>query len=196
MRLNAKANINDSTSAFIQMQSTRIWGNSVSQGAVLLPVVQVTLLLQLVTGMPAVGLHEAYFTLKNFAGLPADLKFGRQQVVLDGHRLFGHTGWTTGAQTHDAIRLTHKGGNHTLSYVYIVANEAATMLAPLMMLTCMWCMPTSRVYWVGASHFPYAAHLDGCGNRVQLIACNLQANNIHTIGFRQAGKLYGIELPW
>jgi hypothetical protein len=32
------------------------------------------------------GLHQAYFTLKNFANTSLDLKMGRQQIVLDGHR--------------------------------------------------------------------------------------------------------------
>jgi len=43
---------------------------------------------------------------------------------LDGHRLFGHTGWTQGAATQDAIRLTHAGGNHTLQYIYIENNNS------------------------------------------------------------------------
>ena len=31
-------------------------------------------------------------------GQAVNAKIGRQEVVLDGHRLFGHTGWTDGAQ--------------------------------------------------------------------------------------------------
>ena len=50
---------------------------------------------------------------------------GRQEVVIDGHRLYGHTGWTSGAQTNDAIRLTHAAGNHTLSYTFIKGLEEA-----------------------------------------------------------------------
>ena len=69
------------------------------------------------------GLHQAYFTLKNFAGLPADLKVGRQQIILDGHRLFGNTIWTVGQQTHDAVRLDHKHDNMSFSYAWIMNSE-------------------------------------------------------------------------
>jgi hypothetical protein len=55
---------------------------------------------------------------------------GRQEVVLDGHRLFGHTGWTTGAQSQDAARFTHAGGNHTLSYIFIKSIEDASRINP------------------------------------------------------------------
>jgi len=51
------------------------------------------------------------------------MKAGRQQIVLDGHRLFGHTGWTDGGQSSDAIRLDHSAGNHTINYIYIAATE-------------------------------------------------------------------------
>ncbi|NIQ02055.1 MAG: hypothetical protein GWM98_17960, partial [Nitrospinaceae bacterium] len=49
-----------------------------------------------------VGLHQAYFTVKNLMSAPVNLKIGRQEVILDGHRLFGNTGWTQGAQSADA----------------------------------------------------------------------------------------------
>merc|ERR1712096_554854 len=66
-----------------------------------------------------VGFHQAYVIFKSFLGQNVDAKIGRQEVVLDGHRLFGHTGWTTGGETKDAIRLTHAGGNHTINFIYI-----------------------------------------------------------------------------
>ena len=51
----------------------------------------------------SVGLHQAYFTLKNFLGAPVDAKIGRQEIMLDGWRLFGNTIWTAGMQVHDAM---------------------------------------------------------------------------------------------
>ena len=106
VRLNANVNINDSTSAFIQMQSTRQWAAGAG-GATGGGTGSTNASFTASDSDGSVGLHQAYFTLKNFAALPVDLKLGRQQIVLDGHRLYGHTGWTTGAQTHDALRLTH-----------------------------------------------------------------------------------------
>jgi hypothetical protein len=62
---------------------------------------------------------------KNLFGLPLALKAGRQEIVLDGHRLFGHTGWTTGAQSHDAIAFWHKEGKHTIAFIFSKAFENA-----------------------------------------------------------------------
>jgi len=190
MRLNANVNINDSTSAFIQMQSQRIWGNATggsgggttgSGNASFTPS----------DGDNSVGLHQAYFTLKNFAGTPADLKLGRQQVVLDGHRLFGHTGWTTGANTHDAVRLTHKGGNHTLTYAYILAGESADVGQTQDIDVHLAHANFQGILGGGLSLY-YVAFLDGCGSSAGT-SCNNLANDIHTIGFRQAGQLFGIN---
>ena len=115
VRLNAKANVNANTEVFLQMQSVNNWGNTNAGSAAS-------------DGDTSVGLHQAFVKLKNFFGQAVDAKIGRQEVVLDGHRLFGHTGWTTGAQTNDAIRLDHSAGNHTLSYVYVAESEANSLL--------------------------------------------------------------------
>jgi len=123
--LNAKANVNANTEVFLQLQSVGNWGadaggrghsgtrQSNGGGGE-----------QANDNLSDVGFHQAYVTLKNFAGLGFDSKIGRQEIILDGHRLFGNTGWTQGAETKDAIRLTHAGGNHTINYAYIAANNA------------------------------------------------------------------------
>jgi len=123
VRLNAKATINPKTAIHLQMQSTGQWGvadnggggTRVSDGG---GGAQVN------DSIDDVGFHQAYVTYKGFAGQPVDMKIGRQEVVIGGHRLFGHTGWLQGAQTSDAIRLTHAGGNHTLGYTYIAGQNA------------------------------------------------------------------------
>ena len=88
VRLAAKANINDTTSAFIQMQSNRTWGDtgsSTNGGGSGNASGQVN------NQDSSVGIHQAYFTIKNFANLPMgwDAKVGRQEIKLDGWRLFG-----------------------------------------------------------------------------------------------------------
>jgi hypothetical protein len=96
VRLNATANINDTTSAFIQMQSSRVWGEDLgTDGTAANAGGADSASFTASDSDASVGLHQAYFTIKNFATLPASLKVGRQEIVLDGHRLFGHTGWTT-----------------------------------------------------------------------------------------------------
>jgi len=117
IRLNAKANVNANTEVFLQFQSNGAWGNTGASGGSRVSATASD-------SLNDVGFHQATLTLKNFLGQAVNAKIGRQEVVLDGHRLFGHTGWTTGAQTNDAIRLDHSAGNHTLNYIYIDAIEA------------------------------------------------------------------------
>jgi len=122
VRLNAKSKINEKTAIHLQFQSVGQWGVldadtsgtrvSVGGGGD-----------QASDTLNEVGFHQAYVTYKGFAGQPVDMKIGRQEVVIGGHRLFGHTGWLQGAETKDAIRLTHAGGNHTLGYTYIAARN-------------------------------------------------------------------------
>jgi hypothetical protein len=201
VRLNANVNINDSTSAFIQMQSTRTWGNATATAAT-----------NIANGGgsgnssfsgsdadASVGLHQAYFTLKNFASLPVDVKLGRQEVVLDGHRLFGHTGWTTGAQTHDAIRLDHKHGNHTLTYAFIQglerdrsadAGDDDDVQVHLVRANLQGILGGNlSLYGVAVD--------DNCGSGLATTTCTSNggqtSNDSYTLGFRQAGQLFGID---
>jgi len=134
VRLNAHAKANDKVSAFVQLQSVGVWGldnagtDSNSAAAGFSPGTRVALGGagdEASDSLQDVGLHQAYFTIKDFYGSSFDLKMGRQEVVIDGHRLYGHTGWTSGAQTNDAIRLIHAAGNHTLSYTFIKGLEEA-----------------------------------------------------------------------
>ncbi|GJL79427.1 MAG: hypothetical protein NPINA01_24160 [Nitrospinaceae bacterium] len=218
IRLHAKADILPDTSAFIQLQSVRNWGNDLdalsanqpqtngagpggggssggSGNAAFAPS----------DNDQSVGVHQAYFTLKNFATLPADLKVGRQEVVIDGHRIFGNTGWTQGAQTHDAVRVTHSEGNHTISYVYSLANEGSRG-------TAIGSSPNDdedvevhlgyanlqgilggglSLYFVGVDDdCSIAAVAAGtCANT----ATGVLDNNNYTVGVRQAGQLFGID---
>jgi len=118
VRFNAKSNVNANTAVFLQFQSVGNWGvdNANAQDDRLSATAN-----DVTTD---VGFHQAFMTFKNVFGQAVDAKIGRQEVVLDGHRLFGHTGWTTGAQTNDAIRLNHSAGNHELNYIYIASIEA------------------------------------------------------------------------
>jgi len=129
VRLNANVKANDQVGAFIQLQSVGNWGfdsSSNSDGTRFAVGGAGT---QASDQLDDVGLHQAYMTIKNFYGSTFDLKIGRQEVVIDGHRLFGHTGWTSGAQTNDALRLTHAGGNHALNYTFIKGREEAASVA-------------------------------------------------------------------
>jgi hypothetical protein len=199
-RLAAKANINDTTSAFIQMQSTRTWGDSAksaagggsgnSSG-------------QVNNGDASVGLHQAYFTIKNFMNLPMgwDAKVGRQEIKLDGWRLFGNTIWTTGMQTHDAIRFNHKHDNTTISAFYILANEDGRAFDQSDDNDKdVYGLHINQKGVLGGQFSGYYAYSDsGCSPYLAAVSNNTQtgcssfSNDFHTIGGRQAGKMFGLN---
>lgn len=217
IRLHAKADILPDTSAFIQLQSVRNWGNDLRDLSANVP--------QAAGAGPggggssggsgnaafaasdndnSIGVHQAYFTLKNFATLPADLKVGRQEVVLDGHRILGNTGWTQGAQTHDAVRVTHQEGNHTLAYVYSLANEGSRGTTTGSSANDNEDIEVHVIYAnmqgiLGGGLSLYFVSLDDdCSNGAVAGVCGNTAatvvdNNIYTVGARQAGQLYGID---
>ena len=201
VRLNADVAVNDTTSAFIQMSRNSTWGSNsqdnnntggdsgANNGS-----------FQVSDQDAKVGLHQAYFTLKNFATLPADLKLGRQQIVLDGHRLFGNTIWTVGQQTHDAVRLDHKHDNMSFSYAYIVASEAGSTGNNDTDNDAQNEIDAHMAYFKyagilgGNLSLTYAGIIDPCGNNSNCsTAPGNTKNDSHTIGFRQAGQLYGLD---
>jgi hypothetical protein len=121
-RLDAKAKISDNASAFIQLQANSRWGSATGPAFALPGVTQnATRSSNALSGNDTttdVGIHQAYFTLNKFFGAPVDLQVGRQEIILDGHRLFGNTVWTQGMMSHDAVVLNHSHGSHTLKYIY------------------------------------------------------------------------------
>jgi hypothetical protein len=121
------------------------------------------------------------------------LKFGRQEFILDGHRLFGDTLWTPGEQTHDGMRLTHSAGNHTLSYFFSRNLEANGNENN-----------TSDNNTDTDVHVFYGQFKGILGGALSLqfsilndesLENNAGAsdNDIYTAGFRQAGTLGGIK---
>jgi hypothetical protein len=199
VRLNADVAVNDTTSAFIQMSRNATWGantatNNNTGGAT----GAANGSFQVSDEDNNLGLHQAYFTLKNFATLPADLKVGRQQIVLDGHRLFGNTIWTVGQQTHDAVRLDHKHDNMSFSYAYIVASEGGTPGNNATVNTDSE-VDAHMAYFKyagilgGNLSLTYAGIIDPCGTNGAVCTTANTDNDMHTIGFRQAGQLYGLD---
>ncbi|MDA0692615.1 MAG: alginate export family protein [Nitrospinae bacterium] len=195
VRLNAKAEILPDTSAFIQLQSVRTWGSNQSGAASsnTNPAGSGNASF----GTPddrdaSVGVHQAYFTLKNFATLPVDLQLGRQEVILDGHRLFGNTVWTQGQQSHDAVRVNHAHDNMTFSALYIRGNDGGNAVtADPHDIDVYVAYANIKGILGGGLSLIYSVTDDECGGG----ACTAgpSDNNIHTIGARQAGQLFGLD---
>ena len=199
VRLAATANINDQASAFIQMQSARTWGGtgSSSNGGG-----SGNASSSASNHDASVGLHQAYFTLKNFMNLPMgwDAKIGRQEIKLDGWRLFGNTIWTTGMQTHDAIRLNHKHDNTTISAMYILRNEdGRTNDQNDNNDFDVYALHLNQKGVLGGQFSGYYVFSDdGCSMKsasstANTEGCTKYSNNFHTIGGRQAGTFAGLK---
>jgi len=116
-RLSASVKVDENVSAFMQLQLNSLFGGNVGTGSFSTTSAN--------DSNTDVGMHQAYFTLNNLFGAPVAAQIGRQEIVLDGHRLFGNTLWTMGAQSHDAFRLTHTHDNMTLLYAYSKLVEGA-----------------------------------------------------------------------
>ena len=201
VRLNANVKVNDSTSAFIQMQSNRTWGDRFeAAGSATDPAGNSTAGSFDVNDQDAsVGVHQAYFTLQNFATLPVDLRVGRQEVILDGHRLFGDTLWTMGENSHDAIRLDHKHGNLAIAYAYIQGSESqrADDANDIDDITAHLAYLNYNGILGGKLSVTYAYLNDGCGRAAAATPaagnCTNVEDDLHYFGFRQAGQLFGID---
>jgi hypothetical protein len=195
-RLAATANINETTGAFIQLQSNRTWGqvaggtavnagnNNASNAGSGNASGQVN------DQDASVGVHQAYFTLKNFLGAPFDAKIGRQEILLDGWRLFGNTIWTAGMQTHDAMSFSHKHDNVSLFLAYISAVENDRISDPN--------DSTDRESYLahlnlkGVLGGQFSGYLNWDSNS-SAAAGQTRDNDLWTIGGRQAGKMAGLD---
>ncbi len=82
---------NENFQTKISLQDIRIWGEQI----------------QLVKNEDfASSIHEAWaeaFVTKSFS-----VKFGRQEIIYDDHRIFGNVNWAQQARSHDALILKYK----------------------------------------------------------------------------------------
>ena len=189
-RLAAKANINETTSAFIQMQSVRTWGNQVGEASGGVGAGSGNASLSPSNTDASVGLHQAYFTLKNFLGAPLDAKIGRQEIMLDGWRLFGNTIWTAGMQTHDAMTFHHKRDNMSLVLGYMLVTENDRIDDPNDSTDRDNFLAHLNIKGVLGGQFSGILDYDTNSSGS---AAQTRDNEIWTIGGRQAGKLAGLD---
>jgi hypothetical protein len=150
-----------------------------------------------------VGIHQAYFTINNFLNLPMgfDAQVGRQEIILDGWRLFGNTIWTMGMQSHDAIRLNHKHDNMSLSLAYILRSEDGraqdqndaedfdVYLAHLNLKGVLGGQFSG--YYVYSDSGCTSGAITASASNVE--GCTTMDNSFHTIGGRQVGSMFGLN---
>mgnify|MGYP003647915559 FL=1 len=96
---------------YVSLQDVRIWGDAP----------------QLTVGTGAsTWLHQAYAVGK--LAKWADIKLGRQEIILDDHRIFGDVGWTQQARSHDAAILRFYPDSKTKIWVGAAYNQTAANL--------------------------------------------------------------------
>jgi len=192
-RLNVQSEIFEDTEVFIQLQHVRLWGD-VDSG------------LQNNDQDDSLGIHQSYLDLKNVISPNLDFRIGRQEVTLDGGRLVHNNGWTQGALTHDAIRIDKSGqalgGDFTLSYLFLLLDEELD--SESIEQDTSFDDKTdfvAHILWVNgrgiigekSSTSLYFMFLDDDRGE-EGDPFGIARNNEHFItGFRQAGKLFGLD---
>jgi len=86
---------NKTFEAYVSLQNVRVWGDVKQLNS---------------ADVNGVAVHEAWG--KVFFGKKLALKFGRQELIYDDHRIFGSVGWAQQARSHDAAILILKPVNN------------------------------------------------------------------------------------
>ncbi len=90
-RLNLKYK-NSWFNTYLSLQDVRVWGSQK----------------QLVANEDfGFSIHEAWAEAKFGKSKSLSAKFGRQEIILDDHRIFGSVGWAQQARSHDALILKY-----------------------------------------------------------------------------------------
>ncbi|MCF8464061.1 MAG: hypothetical protein K9G41_04430 [Flavobacteriales bacterium] len=95
----------------VSLQDIRIWGNTP----------QMT-----IADGNATWLHQAYAVGK--LAKWADIKVGRQEIILDDHRIFGNVDWAQQARSHDALLLRFAPDSKTKIWIAAAYNQSSANL--------------------------------------------------------------------
>lgn len=102
-RLNVDVAVTDGVSFFLQPQKVGVFGNGETGASVdtALTSVQVDPATGSGTGSGDLTLHQGYLEFKQMGGLPLNLRLGRFEYILGGHRLIGNFDWSQRARSFD-----------------------------------------------------------------------------------------------
>ena len=137
---------------YVSFQDVRIWGNNP----------------QLTVGSGgSTWLHQAYGIGKIAKWV--DIKIGRQQIVLDDHRIFGSVGWAQQARSHDAAILRFYPDSKTKIWVGAAYNQTAPSLVGTLYTTPRN-YKTMQFLWVNRNFGKVKASLLFLNNGLQINA--------------------------
>lgn len=193
-RVNVKATVDESVSAFIQIQDVRTWGGETASTKP--PSITHT-------GTSTSGnvdFHQAYLVIKDIVDSGINLKIGRQEMVFDEARLIGNIGWIQQAQSFDAIRADARRGDIGLTgfYAQTVSTDTHATLASTLDTTT---GPESEFFGArGTYHLKgkdrITAYYYGAfdPNAVtDLGAAGALVQEIHTVGLYAAATFNGVR---
>ncbi len=101
---------NQNFQARVSLQDVRIWGSQQ----------------QLNTNEDfAVSVHEAWG--EAFINEAFSMRFGRQEIIYDDHRIFGNVNWTQQARSHDALLFKYKTDNFHAELSFAYNQDAAKL---------------------------------------------------------------------
>ena len=156
--------------AFTQFDAVQAWASDVGPG----------LDTHGDNGSNAVGVHQANLTIPTFFGSDWTAKLGRQEIVFDGHRIFGHTGWNLNAVTHDAAVFINPGMDLTYALSWMIesnqGNVGEDRLAHVVRKGANLMGGKTALYWVTIDDSSVS-----------------DATIWHTAGLRQTGKAAGYD---
>lgn len=91
---------------YLAVQNVRVWGDVTTLSA---------------SDTNGTAIHEAWAKL--YLDPKLSLKFGRQEIVYDDHRIFGNVGWAQQARSHDAFIATYTPNENNQLDIGIAFNE-------------------------------------------------------------------------
>jgi len=91
---------------YLAVQNVRVWGDVATLSA---------------SDTNGTAIHEAWAKL--YLDPKLSLKFGRQEIVYDDHRIFGNVGWAQQARSHDAFIATYTPNENNQLDIGIAFNE-------------------------------------------------------------------------
>ena len=107
-RLNVDVTVVDGISFFLQPQKVGVFGNGETGAApdVSLSAVQVDPATGGGTATGDLTFHQAYLDFKQIGGAPVNLRLGRFEYAIGGHRLIGNFDWSQRARSFDGGQLS------------------------------------------------------------------------------------------
>jgi hypothetical protein len=104
-RLNVDVAVTDEVSIFLQPQKVGVFGNGETGAGTDVALSSVN-----TTTNTAIGdltLHQGYLDFKQIGGAPLNLRLGRFEYIIGGHRLIGNFDWSQRARSFDGGHLSY-----------------------------------------------------------------------------------------